>query len=67
MKANEPLCPAWMRYWQKTGAITLAVLALAGCASDPRSSKGIDWVVETEAEKARLDAAGFPQYIGTGG
>lgn len=35
---------------------------LAGCASDPRHRDGLSWVQSNEAEKARLQAAGFPQY-----
>ena len=42
------------------GAIAAAVLA--GCASDPRQSKGLQWVVEQQAERTRLEAQGFPQY-----
>jgi hypothetical protein len=42
----------------------LVVLTLAGCASDPRYSQGIDWVSGQEAERKRLEAAGFPQYSG---
>jgi hypothetical protein len=45
-------------------AAALALLALAGCASDPRYSQGIEWVQWQEAEKKRLDDAGFPQYVG---
>ena len=36
--------------------------ALAGCASDPRYQQGVEWVVWQEAERQRLQAAGFPQY-----
>ena len=35
---------------------------LAGCASDPRFKEGVSWVTYNEAEKARLQAQGFPQY-----
>jgi hypothetical protein len=35
---------------------------LAGCASDPRFKEGVAWVEYNEAEKARLNAQGFPQY-----
>ncbi|HSD42549.1 MAG TPA: hypothetical protein VLD36_11860 [Burkholderiales bacterium] len=45
--------------------VILAVVAfgaLAGCASDPRYKEGVSWVTWNEAEKARLQAAGFPQY-----
>lgn len=45
-------------------AALLALLALAGCASDPRYQQGVQWVVEQEAEKKRLNDAGFPQYTG---
>jgi hypothetical protein len=38
------------------------VLGLAGCASSPRYAQGLEWVQFNEMEKARLDAAGFPQY-----
>jgi uncharacterized lipoprotein len=41
-------------------AVALGVLA--GCASDPRYSQGLEWVQSNEAEKRRLQAAGFPQY-----
>lgn len=42
--------------------LTLVAAGLAGCAADPRYKQGIEWVQWNEAEKARLDAAGFPQY-----
>jgi hypothetical protein len=45
-------------------AAVLAFVALAGCASDPRYRQGIGWVTAQEAEKKRLDDAGFPQYTG---
>jgi hypothetical protein len=35
---------------------------LGGCASDPRYGQGIEWVQWQEAERHRLQAAGFPQY-----
>lgn len=35
---------------------------LVGCASDPRYQQGLDWVLFNEAQKKRLDDAGFPQY-----
>jgi hypothetical protein len=38
------------------------VAVLAGCASDPRSAQGRNWVVEQQAERTRLEAQGFPQY-----
>lgn len=42
--------------------VTLVAAGLAGCAADPRYKQGIEWVQWNETEKARLDAAGFPQY-----
>jgi hypothetical protein len=46
------------------GLIAVAVIGgiLAGCASDPRYSQGLDWIVYNEREKVRLTAMGFPQY-----
>jgi uncharacterized lipoprotein len=40
----------------------VALATLAGCASDPRYSQGVEWVQWNEQEKKRLQAAGFPQY-----
>jgi hypothetical protein len=40
----------------------LVAATLAGCASDPRYQQGIEWVQWQEAERQRLQAAGFPQY-----
>jgi hypothetical protein len=45
--------------------IAMAIVALSilsGCASDPRYKEGIAWVQWQEAERQRLEAAGFPQY-----
>jgi hypothetical protein len=42
--------------------MTLALLALAGCASDPRYKTGQNWVAEQEQERRMLQAQGFPQY-----
>lgn len=42
--------------------IALALGSLAGCASDPRYKQGLEWVQWNEAEKKRLNDAGFPQY-----
>jgi uncharacterized lipoprotein len=47
--------------------LALAAAILAGCASDPRYSKGLEWVLENEAEKRRLTDMGFPQYNHAGG
>lgn len=43
-------------------ALLAAALQLAGCASDPRYKEGLNWILWNEAEKARLNAMGFPQY-----
>jgi len=45
-------------------AAFFTALALAGCTSDPRYASGLDWVTAQEAERARLNAQGFPQYTG---
>lgn len=37
---------------------------LAGCASGPQSGEAVKWVSENEAQRQRLEADGFPQYIG---
>jgi hypothetical protein len=37
---------------------------VAGCASDARFQQGLEWAQWNEAEKKRLDDAGFPQYTG---
>jgi uncharacterized lipoprotein len=42
--------------------LTVFAAGLAGCAADPRYKQGLEWVQWNEMEKARLDAAGFPQY-----
>ena len=42
--------------------LTLLAAGLAGCAADPRYKQGLEWVQWNEMEKARLQAAGFPQY-----
>ena len=39
-----------------------AAAALAACASGSRGGQAAQWITETEAEKKRLDDAGFPQY-----
>jgi type IV pilus biogenesis protein CpaD/CtpE len=40
----------------------VAAATLAGCASDPRRAEGLQWVVEQQQERDRLEAQGFPQY-----
>lgn len=42
------------------GIVALGVLG--GCASDPCYRQGVEWVQWQEAERQRLQAAGFPQY-----
>ncbi len=42
--------------------VTLVLGVIAGCASDPRYRQGVEWVQWQEAERQRLQAAGFPQY-----
>jgi len=51
-----------MNALSKIVILTLVTAGLAGCAADPRYKQGIEWVQWNEMEKARLDAAGFPQY-----
>lgn len=46
----------------KTLMALVAFTILGGCASDPRYSQGVEWVQWQEAERKRLEAAGFPQY-----
>jgi hypothetical protein len=46
----------------KTVMALVAFSILGGCASDPRYSQGLEWVQWQEAERQRLQAAGFPQY-----
>lgn len=38
------------------------VAGVTGCATDPRYQQGLEWVLWMEAEKKRLNDAGFPQY-----
>jgi hypothetical protein len=47
--------------------LALALLAAAftgACASDYRTTMGPTWVAEQAAERARLEAEGFPQFTG---
>jgi hypothetical protein len=43
---------------------TLALLTLAGCAASGAPSQAQQWIMENEAQKQRLNDAGFPQYNG---
>jgi hypothetical protein len=53
---------SFSRVFSKVILAAAAFGALAGCASDPRYKQGVEWVVWQEAERQRLQAAGFPQY-----
>ena len=44
-------------------AVLGAMLLGAGCASKPREDHGVQWVVESQAERDRLERAGFPQGL----
>jgi hypothetical protein len=44
--------------------VAAATAALVGCASGPGSGRATEWILGDEAEKQRLESAGFPQYIG---
>ena len=57
MKPSSNLPPAL-----KTVLAVLALGLVSGCASDPRYKEGVAWVQWQEAEKLRLQTAGFPQY-----
>jgi len=48
----------------KVVLVSVVVGILGGCASDPRYRQGLEWVTSAEAEKQRLEQAGFPQYSG---
>jgi len=45
-------------------ALGAATLQLSGCANDWRYKLGPEWVQSAEAERQRLDRAGFTQYSG---
>ena len=59
------MCTSEFRSIRAALAAALVLIVLGGCASDPRYQQGVEWVVSTEAEKKRLDDAGFPQYTGS--
>ena len=42
-----------------------AAAALAACASGASGGQAAQWIMENEAEKQRLNDAGFPQYVGS--
>jgi hypothetical protein len=47
-------------------AVVLASIGagLVGCASAAPEGRALQWVLENEAEKKRLNDAGFPQFTG---
>lgn len=42
-----------------------AAAGLAACASGAGQGQAMQWILENEAEKKRLNDAGFPQYVGS--
>jgi hypothetical protein len=42
----------------------VVVTLLGGCAADPRAAVGPTWIAEQAADRARLEAEGFPQFTG---
>ena len=54
-----------MRMTDRRRWLLLAVLCglVSGCATD-RPQRGLEWVEEQSAERARLEAQGFPQFTG---
>jgi hypothetical protein len=44
--------------------LLIVAVGLAGCAAGGAQSQGVKWHLENEAEKKRLNDAGFPQYSG---
>lgn len=42
-----------------------AAATLAACASGSSGGQAAKWILEDEAEKKRLNDAGFPQYVGS--
>jgi hypothetical protein len=54
------------RFEKLVMAVVLASIAagLFGCASGASQGKATQWILENEAEKKRLNDAGFPQYTG---
>lgn len=56
------ICRTFSRSILKSVMALVAFSILGGCASDPRYSQGVEWVQWQEAERQRLQAAGFPQY-----
>lgn len=44
--------------------LLIAGAGLLGCATGSGQSQAMQWILENEAEKKRLNDAGFPQYSG---
>jgi hypothetical protein len=42
-----------------------AAAALGGCAPGSGGGQAASWIMENEAEKQRLNDAGFPQFVGS--
>jgi hypothetical protein len=59
MRTTDPL-----RRLCRIAAACILGATLAGCASDPRFGKGLQWVEEQAAERQRLEDMGFPQFTG---
>jgi hypothetical protein len=57
MQATALRCTVWL-------CLAIAAAGFAGCASGGAQSQGVKWYMENEAEKKRLNDAGFPQYTG---
>jgi hypothetical protein len=50
-------CVAWL-------CLLIVAVGLVGCAAGGSRSQAVKWHLENEAEKKRLNDAGFPQYSG---
>jgi hypothetical protein len=42
-----------------------AASSLAACTSGSGGGQAAKWIMENEAEKQRLNDAGFPQFVGS--
>jgi hypothetical protein len=56
-----------LRFRKLVIALLLASAAssLAACASGSGGGQAANWIMENEAEKQRLNDAGFPQFVGS--
>lgn len=59
--------PLELRHLSRILLVVLGVAVLAGCTSPGSSGQAVKWVVEDQEQKARLEAEGFPQYLGGSG